>query len=85
MQFLDFESQGGTDTLEIIEETIQTSEPGDHERLSHYVEKDKLADAIVFGHALTALCGKKWVPHRDASQFPVCPECKEKWEEMEDA
>jgi hypothetical protein len=23
------------------------------------------------------LCGKVWVPSRDPSRFPVCPECKD--------
>jgi hypothetical protein len=55
-------------------------EPGDHERFSHYVEKDKLTEAMVMGTPVVALCGKVWVPSRDPQRFPVCPECKEAWE-----
>ena len=33
--------------------------------------------AHVTGEAITALCGKKWVPTRDPSRYPVCPTCKE--------
>ena len=28
------------------------------------------------GKPVRALCGKKWVPGRDPSKFPVCPECE---------
>jgi hypothetical protein len=54
-------------------------EPGDHERFSHYVQKDKLTEAMVMGTPVVALCGKVWVPSRDPERFPVCPECKDAW------
>lgn len=69
-----------TDTLE-LEET-KLSEPGDHERFAHYVNKDELMAAMVEGKALTALCGKQWVPTRDGLKFPVCPDCKKAYEEL---
>ena len=50
---------------------------GDHERFAHYAPKDKIVEASVMGTPITALCGKVWVPSRDPSRFPVCPECKE--------
>lgn len=53
------------------------AEPGDHERFSHYVPKDKLTEAMVMGTPVVALCGKVWVPSRDPKKFPVCPMCKE--------
>lgn len=49
---------------------------GDHERFSHYVDKSKLTEAYVVGTPVIALCGKVWVPSRDPSKFPICPECK---------
>jgi hypothetical protein len=52
-------------------------EHGDHERLSHYADKDKIMEAMVTGTPVVALCGKVWVPSRDPSRFPVCPMCKE--------
>jgi hypothetical protein len=65
--------------------TVPTDE-GDHERFSHYVEKDKLTEAMVMGTPVVALCGKVWVPSRAPEKFPVCPECKEVWESLrEDA
>ncbi|HYO41008.1 MAG TPA: DUF3039 domain-containing protein [Nocardioidaceae bacterium] len=57
-------------------------EPGDHERFSHYVEKEKLTEAMVMGTPVVALCGKVWVPSRDPEKFPVCPECKDAWEQL---
>lgn len=67
------ESQTGTDT------TIQPRlvEPGDHERFSHYVKKEKIVESAVMGTAVIALCGKVWVPGRDPKNFPICPACKE--------
>lgn len=71
----------------VLEEdrVVTHSEPGDHDKMSHYVRADKLTDAMVHGVPLKALCGKFWVPTRDGLKFPVCPECKKKWEELEDA
>lgn len=73
----------GTDTIE-----DRRTEPspgdggGDRERFSHYVPKKKLTEAMINGTPVIALCGKVWVPSRDPQKFPVCPECKEKWEKM---
>lgn len=57
-------------------------EPGDHERYSHYVKKDKVVESAVMGTPVVALCGKVWVPSRDPEKFPICPECKEIYESM---
>jgi hypothetical protein len=86
MGFLGFGSSGGTDTavkekVREREESVPTEE-GDHDRFSHYVEKDKLTEAMVMGTPVVALCGKVWVPSRDGTKFPVCPECKEIWESL---
>jgi hypothetical protein len=55
---------------------------GDHERFSHYVDKDKIVDSAVLGTAVVAICGKVWVPSRDPKKFPICPECKEIYESL---
>ena len=65
-----------------VERDLRTTDDGDHERLSHYVPKDKLMDAMINGTPVIALCGKVWVPSRDPEKYPVCPECKEIWENM---
>jgi Protein of unknown function (DUF3039) len=51
---------------------------GDHDRFAHYCRKDDVARAYITGEAIEALCGKKWVPSRDPSRYPVCPTCKER-------
>ena len=55
---------------------------GDHERFAHYVRKEKILESALSGDAVRALCGKKWVPTRDPSRFPVCPTCKEIYESL---
>lgn len=69
---------GGTALLE--REETQLSEPGDHERFSHYVRKEKILESALTGEPVRALCGKMWVPGRDPQKFPVCPQCKEIYE-----
>ncbi|MEL4358700.1 MULTISPECIES: DUF3039 domain-containing protein [unclassified Luteococcus] len=68
----------------VIDERTQEMEAGDQERFSHYVPKAKLTEAMVMGTPVVALCGKVWVPSRNPEKFPVCPECKEIWESLND-
>jgi len=72
----------GTDVLEQEDVGTEhlTTDEGDHERFSHYVDKSKLTEAMVMGTPVVALCGKVWVPSRAPEKFPVCPECKELWD-----
>jgi hypothetical protein len=65
----------------VEERTEWRVEEGDHERFSHYAEADKITEAMVLGTPIRALCGKVWVPSRDPQRFPVCPECKEIYED----
>ncbi len=75
-----------TDTLTDIgtDENVDaiTNDGGDHERFAHYVKKSAILPSTVEGTPLEALCGKKWIPTRDPSKFPVCPECKEIYESL---
>ena len=76
---------GGTSTLDReLEEPLNKEqiEPGDHERFSHYVPKDKILESAMTGKPVRALCGKKWLPGRDPEKFPVCPTCKAIYEKM---
>jgi len=68
------EPVGGGSTL--VEERLQPTDAGDHERFSHYVQKDKIVESAVTGAPVIALCGKVWVPNRDPQKFPVCPDCQ---------
>jgi hypothetical protein len=62
------------------ERTEYKVQEGDHERFSHYADRDKIMEAMVTGTPIKALCGKVWVPSRDPNRFPVCPTCKEIYE-----
>ncbi|MDQ2851558.1 DUF3039 domain-containing protein [Dermatophilaceae bacterium Sec6.4] len=66
-----------TSVLEREDVRAQEQEPGDHERFSHYVRKEKILESAMSGDPVTALCGKVWTPGRDPQKFPVCPTCKE--------
>lgn len=67
---------------EQTQEKIDQVEAGDHERYSHFVKKGKIVESAVMGNAVIALCGKVWVPSRDPQKFPVCPTCKEIYEQL---
>jgi len=54
------------------------ADDGDHDRFAHYAKKADIARAYVTGEAIVALCGKKWVPSRDPSRYPICPTCAER-------
>lgn len=73
------ETQGLEQT--ITEESIDY-QSGDHERYSHYVNKNKIVESAVMGNAVEALCGKVWIPSRDPQKFPVCPTCQEIFEAL---
>ncbi|OFL67270.1 MULTISPECIES: DUF3039 domain-containing protein [Brevibacterium] len=76
-----FSAPGGSATIE-RQQQEQLTEPGDHERFSHYAPKAKIMEAMVNGTPIVALCGKVWVPSRDPQKFPVCPACREIYESM---
>ncbi len=63
---------------------------GEHERMSHIVLEGvkvsdeefvsagpSVAEGIVNGTPVKALCGKVWIPGRDPKRYPLCPTCKE--------
>ncbi len=66
------ESVGST----LTKQRESTYDDGDHEKFAHYVQKDKIVESAVTGAPVEALCGKKWIPNRDPSRFPVCPDCE---------
>jgi hypothetical protein len=69
----------GTETLTRTETRV---EEGDHERFAHYVRQDRIVASAVSGKPVVALCGKVWVPRRDPSRFPICPACKEIYDQL---
>ena len=83
---LDSPDQGGVATLDReLEELLREEnlEPGDHERFSHYVKKDKIAESAVMGTHVVALCGEVFpVTKSPKPGSPVCPDCKRIYEQM---
>ena len=57
---------------EQVEEQLQ--EPGDHERFSHYVRKEKILESALSGDPVVALCGKVWVPGPGPEEVPGLPD-----------
>jgi hypothetical protein len=73
-----------TTTLERVEVPVAQTDQGDGTpRYAHIVyPKSALADAMVFGTPVTALCGHTWVPGRDPRAYPLCSRCKEAMEAL---
>lgn len=69
-------------TQERTDEFVQ--EPGDHDRYSHYLAKRFHGAGYLEGQEVEALCGHRWVPTKDPERFPVCPECKDIYDSLED-
>jgi hypothetical protein len=70
---------------ETLRETSPVTEPGDHERMSHYAPTNAVTEAMILGTPVTALCGKTWVPTRDGTLFPLCPECEIRYAALPDS
>ena len=70
------ETETATGTRVIPDAPAPSVEDGGHDRFAHYVEKDKIVESAVTGMPVMALCGKVWVPSRDPTRYPLCPECK---------
>ncbi len=66
---------GAADVLE-LPKVRPSAGDGDQDRFAHFVRRDRANRAAVTGQPVVALCGKVWVPTRDAQKYPVCPRCK---------
>ena len=47
------------------------------DHVAHIVMKDDQMRGYLTGKAITALCGKVWVPSRDYEGLPVCRVCRD--------
>jgi hypothetical protein len=66
-----------TEAPENLEQQAETPQ------LAHYVDKDRIVDALVEGFALMTLCGIMLRPGRaDPLKLPVCPACKNEFEKI---
>lgn len=55
---------------------------GNRAPLAHYVDQDQLAINRTAGQPVTALCGYVWAPSRDPHGYPVCPACREIYDQL---
>ena len=55
---------------------------GDHDIFAHYAHSADIMEALIEGIPIMALCGKIWVPSKDPSKYPVCPECNEIYKQI---
>jgi hypothetical protein len=65
---------------ERTDEDLQTGEP----QVAHIVRTEpgesaiaKVTEARIYGTAVEALCGERFVPQRDPKKLPMCQVCKE--------
>ncbi len=66
---------GSSDVLELPKVEPKHGD-SDKDRFAHVVRRDRADRSMITVEAVVALCGKVWVPTRDASKFPLCPKCK---------
>ena len=55
------------------------SEPGQH---GHYTHRKHITGSTIEGSAVRALCGVYFVPCRDHTDMPVCPECQQHYNDL---
>jgi hypothetical protein len=68
---------------EVIADTeLNISSNGEHDKFAHYVDRDEVMEAFVYGVPVMALCGKIWVPSRDGSNYKICPTCEEIYSQL---
>jgi hypothetical protein len=70
-------------TTSPVTETVPQLDSGDTgpADCAHIVDQrdpaNDITSAIVEGREVTALCGYRWIPYRDAAGRPVCEACVE--------
>ena len=55
---------------------------GSDDPVSPLSNPDAGTGTAVLERPVVALCGKVWVPKRDPTHYPVCPDCKRIYDEM---
>jgi hypothetical protein len=67
-----------TETL--TQEDVEIHTSYDPEKHAHYVKKKRIVDASVGGYEIEALCGYRFIPTKNPDKLPICPPCKEIFE-----
>lgn len=50
-------------------------DPGDAEPVAHVVRQDELAQGLIAGTPVTAVCGRRFVPRMVNPDLPACDTC----------
>jgi hypothetical protein len=62
---------------------VRESDTGSANEVFHYVRKNKIAESAVMGTVVEALCGEVFpVTKSPKPGSPVCPACKEIYEQL---
>ena len=78
-------SQGETvsDSDLLEKPDVRDSDTGNANEVFHYVRKNKIAESAVMGTMVEALCGEVFpVTKSPKPGSPVCPACKEVYEQL---
>ena len=71
MGFLD-DLRGKSGKAGLLEkELLAPTDEGDHERFSHYVDKNKITESAVTGNFCGSRFGIHFLPHKARTGFPV--------------
>jgi DUF3039 family protein len=75
------ETVSNSDLLE--KPDVRDSDTGNANEVFHYVRKNKIAESAVMGTLVEALCGEVFpVTKSPKPGSPVCPACKEVYEQL---
>ena len=62
---------------------VRDSDTGNANEVFHYVKKNKIAESAVMGTRVEALCGEVFAVTKTAKPgSPVCPACKEIYDQL---
>lgn len=70
-----------SDTL--TKEDVELLTGFDPTKYSHYIRRKAQLEGMVEGTAAEALCGYIFVPSKDGTNMPVCPQCKAVYDDNE--
>ena len=66
----------GIDLSPVLDRS-DTDNPEEHKHIvNQHLPGNSIADAIIFGTEITALCGYRWIPTKDPDKYPLCQSCR---------
>lgn len=72
-----------TTTTQLPAPVEDDTDGGDHQKVFHYVRKNKIIESVVDGTHVVALCGEVFPVRKTAKPgAPICPDCKRIYEKL---